>query len=222
MDISIILIKIFSWLIFIFFILPTFLFLFYLITNELNKLYLLIVGNGNKWYQNFFIVPAGFYSYFNRRYLLKNFKQGEKTNHVAIVLANNYFPENILGFGLENAVSLVKYLKKKNKAYRVYNKITSPQLKKIINDKQVKSIFLFGHGERHGFKVGRNEVVYYCEFPNHPKKHLIAQFHCNHYSGKALSEYGSKPIYAFVTNKTQRHSDIKKQIRKIIKEDLLV
>jgi hypothetical protein len=38
---------------------------------------------------------------------------------------------NIMGFGLDNAVDLIKYLKKENKNYRVYNKVTSAQLKRI-------------------------------------------------------------------------------------------
>jgi len=82
-------------------------------------------------------------------------------------------------------------------------------------------IDLFGHGERHGIKVGRNEAVYYCEFPNHPKRHLIAQFHCNHLSGKCLAEYGEKPIYNFVLSRTQNQLDIQKQIKEIIKRKLI-
>jgi len=221
MDWQIIFIYILFSAIFIFLFLPMFLFLFYLVTNELNKLYLHIVGNGNRWYQNLFIVPAGLFSWFNRRYIRKNLQQGDIRKHIALVFANNYFPENISGFGLDNAVRLIKYLKQTNKSYVVYDKITSSKLKKVINDKRVKSIFLFGHGERHGIKVGRNETVYYCEFPNPPKKYLIAQFHCNHLSGKCLGDYGEKPIYNFVLNKIQRQGDIENQIKKIIKEGLV-
>jgi hypothetical protein len=215
------LIQISSWIILIFIILPIAIFLAYLITNELNKLYILLVGNGTKWYQKMFIVPAGFFSWRCRRYINKNLKQGNLNNHVAIVLANNYFPENVLFQGADHVVRLIKYLKKENKSYQVYNHVTSDQLKRIINDKKVNSIFLFGHGERHGIKVNRNEVVYYCEFPNHPKKYLIAQFHCNHLGGKSLGEYGKKPVYNFTTNELQRYLDIRKQLNEIIKRDLV-
>lgn len=216
-----ILVQVISWAIFLFFILPMILFLVYLFSDLYNKLYLRLVGQGNKWYQNLFIFGAGLLTLGKRRYIEKNLKQGDINHHIAIVLANNYFPENIFGFGLHNEVRLIKYLKKNNKSYVIYNKVTSNQLRKIINDKRVNSIFLFGHGERHGIKVGRNEAVYYCEFPNHPKKHLIAQFHCNHLKGRALSEYGEKPVFVFIKNKLQRHSDIEKQISEIIKKEII-
>ena len=216
-----ILIYLFCYGIFIFILLPMVLFLAYLLFDLYNKCYLKIVGIGNKWYQNFFIIPVIMFSWRSYFYLRKNLKHGKVKNHIAIVLANNYYPENIASFGLDNVIDLIKYLKKKDRPYRVYNNATSNNIRNIINDKNVKSILLFGHGERHGIKVGRNEVLYYYEFPNHPKKHLIAQFHCNHFNGKSLAEYGNKPIYAFVTNNTQRQMDIERQIKKIIKEGLL-
>lgn len=221
MDLILLVVQVIFWLILVFVFLPMLLFLTYILFSEYNKLYLSLVGQGNKWYQNLFIIPAGLFNLRKRRYINKNSRNGDYKNHIAIVLANNYFPENVLGLELKNAVTLIKYLKKKNKSYIVYNKVTSNKLKKIINNKNVGSIFLFGHGERHGIKVGRNEVVYYCEFPAHPKKYLIAQFHCNHFKGKSLAEYGQKPIYTFVTNDTQRQGDINRQINKIIKDKLI-
>lgn len=217
-----VLIKIISGVISIFIFVPVFMFIAYLFFDQYNKFYLRLVGQGNRWYQNLFIIPAGLFFYFKRKYIRKNMKKGPLENHIAIVIADNYFPENICCFGLDNAIKLIKYLKKHNKNYRVYNKITFKKLKKVIYDKNVKSIFLFGHGERHGIKVGRNELVYYCEFPNHPKKHLIAQFHCNHFKGKPLSEYAKeKPLYNFVTDNLQNHKKINKQINEMIKKGLI-
>lgn len=209
------------WAIFLFGLLPMILFMLYLFSDLYNKFYLNLVGRGNKWYQNLFLIPLLLFSWRNRRYLKKNSKYGENKKHIAIVLANNYFPENISSFGLDSVIRLVKYLKKKDKTYKIYNKINSNKLKKVINNKNVTSLFLFGHGVRHGIKVGRNEVVYYCEFPNHPKKDLIAQFHCNHFGGKTLSEYGEKPIFSLVTDKMQRLPGIEKQIKDLIKKDLI-
>ncbi len=213
--------QIIAFAVFFFFLLPMVLFLAHLFFDLYNKFYLRMVGQGNRWHQNFFIFPVMLLNWRKRGYIKKNLSNGTIKNHIAIVLANNYFPENIMGFGLDNAVDLIKYLKKENKNYRVYNKVTSAQLKRIIKDKRVSSIFLFGHGERHGIKVGRNEAVYYCEFPNHPKKHLIAQFHCNHLGGKSLSEYGKKPIYSSVSNDVQNQIKINKQLKEIIKRRLV-
>ncbi len=207
--------------IFLFIFFPIALFLAYLFFDLYNKLYLKLVGQGNRWYQNLFIFPAGLFSLRNKRYIKKNLTNGNLKDHIAIVLANNYFPENVHGFGLDCVIDLMKYLNKNNKSYRVYNKITSQKLKKVINDKRVSSIFLFGHGQRHGVKIGRDEVVYYCEFQNHPKKHLIAQFHCNHLKGKSLADYGEKPIYTFILDKVQRQGDINRQLKEIIKRGLI-
>ncbi|MBU0963067.1 MAG: hypothetical protein KKD48_04150 [Nanoarchaeota archaeon] len=218
---NILIIEIIMWIIFLFIFFPIFLFLFYLIFDGYNKLYLNLIGVGKKWYQYLFIFPISLLSWKNHNYIKKNSRNGNINKHIAIVLANNYFPENIHSFGLDGVIKLIKYLKKNNKSYVVYNRVNSDQLKNIINDKRVYSILLFGHGERHGLKVGKNEIVYYCEFKNHPKKHLIAQFHCNHYSGKSLSEYGEKPIFSFVTNNMQNYLSIEKQIKKIIKEKIL-
>ena len=88
-------------------------------------------------------------------------------------------------------------------------------------DNHVKSIFLFGHGERHGIKIGKDEMIYYCEFLKTPKRNLIAQFHCNHLKGKSLADYGQKPIFTFIKNKVQYERDLDKQISEIIKSKVL-
>lgn len=198
---------------------PLALFVLYILFDSYNKFYLRLVGEGNKWYKKAFLFPVALFSWRKRNYVKKNLKNGSGENHIAIIIANNYFPENIAGFSFGAVVKLIKHLKKEGKNYRVYNKITSNQLRKVINDKNVSSVFLFGHGEKHGIKVKRNEVVYYCEFSNHPKKHLIAQFHCNHLKGKPLSEYGEeKPVYSFVTDRIQNSNQIEKQVKEIVNE----
>ena len=210
-----------AYILFLCIFLPMFFFLAYLFFDLYNKFYLRLVGKGSKWYQKCFIFPVGLFSLRNHLYIKRNLRNGIIKNHIAIVLANNYFPENVLGFGLDNAVRLIEYLKENNKSYIVYDKVTSSKLKKIIRDSHVKSIFLFGHGQRHGVKVGKDEMVYYCEFLSHPKKHLIAQFHCNHLKGKSLADYGEKPIYTFIENKIQRYRGIDKQISDIINKRLI-
>ena len=192
----------------------------YIFFTEYNKLYTSLIGQENKWYQKLFIVPLSILSFSGKRYLKKHSEYGEKKNYVAVIIANNYFPENVHNFSLMAIKNLVKYLNKNKKNYRVYNKVTSNKLKEILKGKEAKSIFIFGHGERHGIRVGKNEVMYYCDVPKSPKKHLIAQFHCNHYSGKSFSDY-NKPKFSFVTNSTQRLPGIEKQIKEIIKRKLI-
>lgn len=221
MNIVLLLIQIIIWALAIFIFIPIFMFFAYLFFDQYNKLYVMLVGQGNKWYQNLFLFPASLLSLRKKRYIQKNIQNGSTKKHIAVVLANNYFPENIMAFSSDVVVKLIKHLKKKNKNYQIYDKITSEKLKEIIMNKNVKSIFLFGHGQRHGIKVGRNETVYYCEFPNHPKKELIAQFHCNHANGKSLADYGKKPIYSFITDDVQNQIKINKQLKEIIKRRLV-
>lgn len=208
---------VFSFLIFV----PITLFLIYALFNEYVKIYLAIMGSGKKWYQKMFIFPAYLLEYRKRKFIKNNTSRGSAKNHVALVLANNYFPENISEFSIDCVIKLLKHLNKKEKNYRVYNKITSRKLKKVISDKNVESIFLFGHGNRHGVKVNMDETVYYCEFPEAPKRKIVGQFHCNHLKGKCLAEYGKKPIFSFVENKMQNQFDIDKQIDEIIERDLI-
>ncbi len=216
------LIYIISFLITIFIFMPIGLYFIYELSSLYSKLYLRLMGSGKKSYQYLLVFPLLLISFVTyRRYLSKNSQQGRLDNHVAIVLANNYFPENIYSFGIDGVKRIVKYLKKRKIPYRVYDRVTSNQLKKIINNKNISSIILFGHGQRHGIKVGKDETLYYCEFQNPPKRHLVAQFHCNHLKGKSLADYGDKPKFVFIKNKLQNNFDIEGQVKKIIKDKIL-
>lgn len=198
------------------------LFVIYTICDSYCKLYYNLFGvrilKFNKWLS----FPA--LLFFNRDYkfIMKNKEYLSHRPHTAIVIANNYFPENYVAFGISNIIRLVNYLVKNKKPYKVYDYVTRQNLKKIIGDKNVKSIVLFGHGQRHGIRIGRNEMFYYCELNNPSKKHLVAQFHCNHFKGKGLADYMvSKPLFNFVKDKKQNDLDLSRQITKIIKNHLL-
>lgn len=219
-----VIILIISWIIFLLILLPIFIFLFFLLTNEFNKIYINnIVGNGSKWYQRLFLFPFGILNYFfGRYYIRKHSSNGSQKDCIAIVRANNYFPENVFPIFSPDEKKLVKYLYKNNKNYKVFEKITLQQLRKIIMDKNFNSILIFGHGEKHGVKVGKNEVFYYCDLPkNIPKRHLVAQFHCNHHNGKGMLDYGVKAKHFFINEKKQNSFDIEKQVNEIIKKKLL-
>lgn len=203
---------------------PIGLFLFYYLTNLLNKFYIkYLVGKGTKWYQRRFIFPASIIGWaFGVLYIDSHLQNGELQNYIAIVRANNYFPESILPIFAPSEKKLVQYLYDSNKNYKVYNKVTSSELKKIIMDKNISSLLIFGHGDKHGIQVGKDEMLFYCDLPkNVPYRHLFAQFHCNHFKGKGLTEYGAKAKYILVKEKAQNDGDIEEQVDRIIREKLL-
>ncbi len=156
--------------------------------------------------------------YFDMKYVQKNREFGNRKNHSAIILANNYWPEKILIYSLEIS-KLIKTLKLNNESYKVYDKVSQNDFRKIINDNKVSSVYIFGHGQRHGVKLGKNKIIYYCEFQDAKKKTKVYQFHCNHNYGKSLADYVlSKNGMSFVTCKKMSVLKINSVIDKLYKE----
>lgn len=87
-------------------------------------------------------------------------------------------------------VYLVKYLKLKNEEFSIYENVDIDTLDKIMYNKNIKTIYLVGHGRRHGFAIDSNTVVDYCRY-NDPKykKDYVYQIHCNPQKGTSLVEY---------------------------------
>ena len=76
---------------------------------------------------------------------------------------------------------LIKYLEKKKFKYEILPEVTYNELKKILRDKEIENLILFGHGDTKGFCLGTNkEFIDYDNFrnSNFPKKKIIHQFHC--------------------------------------------
>jgi hypothetical protein len=62
------------------------------------------------------------------------------------------------------------------------------ELINIVHDKNVKALFIFGHGRRNGLKFG-DELWSYYNMPKARNIEYVGQFHCNHESGKTLYEH---------------------------------
>lgn len=199
---------------------PGALYLLYMFSDLYSKFYLKLIGQEKEWYQKMFFSPLSLYYGWRYKKLRSKLKLDGRP-YIAIILANNYFPEKYSPFSIDSINKLVKYLRENKKPYRVYERVNINEVRRIINNRDVSSVFLFGHGQRHGIKLGRDEMLYYCEFDNHPKKDLIAQFHCNHLKGKSLADYGLKPRLIFIKNGIQKKYGIDKQISHIIKEKLI-
>jgi len=190
--------------------------LLYRLSKVYSSYYFKTFGRKDFWLM--FLFPLLFFRY---KYVQRNKEFKGNNPHIALILANNWFPEKYLAYGLRIDL-LIKYLKDNKKPYKVYDRLNAMQIKSIIKNKKVKAVLIFGHGSKHSVQTSENETLYYCEFAKCHKKDFIAQFHCNPGGGKSLAEYISKEdTLCFITDEKQRDSDINKQINKIIKDKLL-
>ena len=87
-------------------------------------------------------------------------------------------------------VYLIIYLKIKKEEFSVYRDTTLTELDEIMLNQNIKTIYLVGHGRRHGFSVDKELVVDYCRYQDtkYSKEHVY-QIHCNGGGGKSLVEY---------------------------------
>jgi len=88
-------------------------------------------------------------------------------------------------------INLFKFLDKlrENKIpFSVYVVSNKDEFMSVINNRKVKVLFVFGHGQKHGVKFG-NELWHYCNIPKVSHIKFVTQFHCNHYTGKSLHEH---------------------------------
>lgn len=111
------------------------------------------------------------------------------TKEKIIVVINEKYPlidRFIISFGL---IYLIKYFKKRNVKYNILLNISITKFVKIMTDKDIKEIYLFGHGFRYGYCFKDKNYLYknLLKF-NIDKKDFIAQLHCNHLDKK----YNSK------------------------------
>ena len=85
---------------------------------------------------------------------------------------------------------IIKYLKLLGKPFSVYYEVDEKTLDEVMKNKKIKTVYLVGHGRRHGFGIDKSTVVDYCKYNSLEfKKDFIYQIHCNHGKGKSLVEY---------------------------------
>ena len=84
---------------------------------------------------------------------------------------------------------LIECLKLNNQPYKLLNKFDKKDFDKLVFDQNCRGLYILGHGRKHGLLISKNEMLYYCEYRNAPKKEFIVQMHCNHMKGKSLGNY---------------------------------
>jgi hypothetical protein len=84
---------------------------------------------------------------------------------------------------------VIEHFRRHGVPFNVYNCYSPREAKDVICNKNVRSLWIFGHGMRAGIHFGHNRTFHYREVRNAPKKDFIGQFHCNAEGGRSLADY---------------------------------
>lgn len=114
---------------------------------------------------------------------------------------------------------LIEYLKIKNQPFKLLKKFDKQEFNDMIYDKNCRGLYILGHGRRHGLLISEDEVLYYCEYQDAPKKDFVVQMHCNHMKGKSLADYLCAKE-DFPTDKIRTVDENRKYIHKKLKNEL--
>lgn len=128
-------------------------------------------------------------------------KKGEK--YVAVVLTNKSFKDKLFIYP-SGIKLLLMYIKKNKIPYILMKKFDIKKFRELIYDEKCYGLYIIGHGCRHGLKIDKNEMLYYCSFKDAPKKEFVVQLHCNHGGGESLAD-------AIALNKNKSHVMDKKR-----------
>ncbi len=114
-------------------------------------------------------------------------------NHTAVILEHN--ANRVADGGDINVLPLIKVLKRYNENFQIYLCLYEDNIVKVLTNPYVKRIWIFGHGERGGFKLTDK----FFSYENFMKEHgtelreigpreYVYQCHCNPGSGKLLTD----------------------------------
>jgi len=142
-----------------------------------------------------------------------------KDNYVGVVITSTNLELHqyrfIYGSGI---LLLIEYLKRKNQPFKLLKNFDKAKFKEMIDDKKCNGMYILGHGLRHGLRISKDEVCFYCEFKDAPKKDFIIQLHCNHLKGKSLADF----LHAkedFPTDKKRYDIENRKYFLEKLKQD---
>lgn len=139
-------------------------------------------------------------------------------NHVAVIIANNYGWLARQTFYADGIDILIDYLRNRKQPYKVYERVDKKGFTGIINNKKVSSCFIFGHGQKHGLRLGR-EIIYYCELKDAPKKNFVGQCNCGIRDGRSLLDYIGRE--GFVLEGYKIPFQIRRELRKRLKPNIV-
>lgn len=141
------------------------------------------------WVVAMLAVPFWFLvNYFYLKIVPEEYKINEK--YVGVVVTTTNLPIIKYIFIYESGVFLlIEYLKRKNQPFKLLKKFDKKKFSDMIYDRNCTGLYIIGHGSRHGLRISKEEMIYYCEYATAPTKDFVIQLHCNHLRGKSLAEY---------------------------------
>ena len=144
---------------------------------------------------------------------LRNYSKNKPSDVVVILGKNDYKSPSFWispNYGTELLI-LIEYLEYSKKNFSIYQNIDIKKLDQIMENNKIKTLYFFGHGSRHSFKLNAKERVHYCRYSDNKfNKDFVYQIHCNHGGGKSLAEYVVSeenkpqclPEYGYMSNQT--------------------
>jgi len=156
---------------------------------------------------------------------LKAFKQNTPAE-VAIILGHSDWTKLEAWIkpnsALREITLLVQQLKLKRQNFSFYPKATLVDVEEIMKNKDIKEVYLLGHGSSHLFQLSTDDILYYCEF-NSPqyKKEFVHQIHCGTEDGKSLIDYvvpEENKERCFLVRKSISGDFIEKKFKQTIKD----
>lgn len=113
-----------------------------------------------------------------------------KNEYVGVVVTTtNLRVDRYMFIFLSDMLLLIEYLKRKNQSFKLLTKFDKQKFDDMIYDEKCRGLYILGHGRRHGLMISEDEMIYYCEYQDAPKKDFVVQMHCNHMKGKSLADY---------------------------------
>lgn len=144
----------------------------------------------------FFFVPVRILTFWITELVLflhlRNVSKSKVESTVIIIGKNEYLkPSFWLNPNYDiDLLFIKKYLRMKKEMFSVFKDVSLTQLDEIMKNKNIRIIYLVGHGRRHGFVLNTKTVVDYCRYNNKKfEKEFVYQIHCNQWGGKSLVEY---------------------------------
>jgi len=102
--------------------------------------------------------------------------------HIAIIISNKKtrnIEDSRNDLLCSGPYSLVEYLQKNKIPFRVYLWPEKHEFSAIIQNADVKIVYIFGHGKRFGIRFENGDFLVYFDLRNCPRKEFIGQYHCN-------------------------------------------
>jgi hypothetical protein len=146
----------------------------------------------------------------------KNKTKLEKPHHGIVVVATKRRTKFAMYWSGVSTLLLSFTENKQKIPYRLYVCSKQEDFKRIVFDRNVTHLWLFGHGLKHAMEFGK-ELLYYCEFQDAPKKEFIGQYHCNPDGGKSLADYNN-PKLSDVTDGVRHLPEIEQCVQERLKE----